>query len=303
MSLKLYFQNIISGGKIVKNPKAICLTIILTFILTPFVSNNITPSSGQLVFTENWDFKGIINQQTHRLQYIPIYPTDGVTKSILYDPLVHRTFIFALDSLEDEDKNPDTIIALYGINEIRDAPFASIFWEEPAPGAEYGFNVSKENGIEWIDVTEDSPIINSSSSQYVEDIYFIFERVKIKTIAISSLYTGAELNTPVHIAYFTNRTGVVGHWQQINKDQTIINGNFTTFGPDNPLFIGPPNDPYPEEEWWPTFNVTVAQNVDRTSRPRTHSLEVDFQFVSVLSAIGLTLIIFTLVKRMRRMKK
>lgn len=286
-----------------KYPKIICLTIVLSFLFTPFV-NNITPATGEMVFTENWDYKGIVNQQSHRVKYIPLYPTDGVSKSVIEDPLVRRTFIFALDDLEDLDKEPDTIVALHGINEIRDAPYASLFWEEASPGAEYGFNVSQENGIEWIDVLPNSPIINDSSPLYNEDIYFIYERVKIKLVAISALWgPGLELNTPVHIAYFINRTGVVGHWQQINKDQTIINGNFTTFGPDNPLFVGPTQNPYDESEWWPQHNITVAQNVIRTSRPRTHSLEVDFQFISVISSLGIVLVMFALVNRIRRMKK
>ncbi len=272
-------------------------------MFSPFVKNTITPTSGELVFTENWDYKGITNQQAHRIKYIPIYPTDGVTKSVVEDPYVLRTFIFLLDDVNDDDLNPDTIVALHGINEIRNAPYASIFWEEPSPGAEYGFNVSKENGMEWINVLEDSPIINSSSSSYNEEIYFIFQRVMIKIIAFSYLFSGGVLAVPVHIAYLVNQTGVVGHWQQIKKDQTIINGNFTTYGQDNPLFVGPPHDPYPEEEWWPQTNITVAQNVDRTSRPRTHSIEVDFQFMSVLTTLGLALMILTIVKRIRRIKK
>jgi len=289
--------------EIVKYPKIICLTIIISFLFTPFVNDSFKTTTGQSDYAENWDFKGIINQQGYRLQYIPQYPADGVTKSIIADPEVLRTFIFALDSLEDSDILPDTIVALHGINEIRNAPFASLFWEEPAPGAEYGFNVSHEEGMGWIDVTKDSPIINSSSPYYNEDIYFIFERVKAKVIAIPSLFSGTDLNTPVHIAYLVNRTGVVGQWQQINKDQTIINGNFTTFGPTNPLFTGPPGTVYPEDEWWPTYNITVAQNVSRTSRPRTHSIEVNFPFVSVLAAIGISLIILKFGKKVRRMKK
>ncbi|MHA1199686.1 MAG: hypothetical protein ACTSQF_10200 [Candidatus Heimdallarchaeaceae archaeon] len=292
-----------------KYPKIICLTLVLSFLFTPFVNDNLAPTSGQLVFTENWDFKGMINQQSHRVKYIPLFPTDGVSKSVIEDPNVLRTFIFFLDDIEDTDKDPDSIVALHGINEIRNAPLASIFWEEPAPGAQYGFNVSTENGIEWIDVWGDSPIVNSSSSQYNQEIDFIYRRVLLKAIAFATnefLFDdpiSRNLLVPVHIAYLVNRTGVVGHWQQINKDQTIINGNFTTFGPDNPIFVGPLHDPYPEDEWWPGYNITVAQNVDRTSRPRTHSLEVDFQFISILATIGITLTIFTLIKRIRRIKK
>ncbi|MCE7742352.1 MAG: hypothetical protein GOP50_07805 [Candidatus Heimdallarchaeota archaeon] len=289
-----------------KYPKVICLTLVLSFLFTPFVNDNLTPISGELIFTENWDYKGVVNQQSHRVKYIPIFPTDGVTKSVIEDPYRLRTFIFFLDDIEDNDTNPDSIVALHGINEIRNAPLASLFWEEPAPGAEYGFNVSAESGIEWIDVWDDSPIVNSSSSQYNQEIDFIYRRVLLKAIAFVSnpfLFDGLDLIVPVHIAYLLNRTGVVGHWQQINKDQTIINGNFTTYGPDNPIFVGPTHDPYPEDEWWPNFNITVAQNVDRTSRPRTHSLEVDFQFISVLATIGITLTIFTLIKRIRRIKR
>ena len=102
---------------------------------------------------------------------------------------------------------------------------------------------------------------------------------------------------------FTSETGVVGHWQKLYKDKTVVNGNFSTFGVDNPLFIGPPHEPYPEEQWWPQYNVTIAQNVERTSLPRTHSLAVDYPFLSVISTFAIGLIIFFSTKKRRRNQK
>ena len=285
-----------------KNSKLICLTIILTFIIAPATNNQMVPVQGDFEFTEIWDYKGIITRQNRRIRYTPIF---GINPSML------RTFIFFLDDANDTDTDIDTIVALHGINPLRNAPLHSLIFESTSIGAEYGFNVSSEAGMEWVDVDYDSDVVNSSSSSYdpaIEEIYDIV--TESSKYSLPELYDNITFPTylvfPVHIANFVTQTGIVGHWRQINKDQTVINGNFTTFGADNPIFTGPVNetDPtdiaYPEDQWWPQFNVTVAQNVERTSRPRTHSFQVNFPFTTIVASFALVFLIFTFVKKSRR---
>ncbi len=271
-------------------------------MIAPATSHPVIPVQGVFEFTESWDYKGIINRQNHRIRYSPIY---GPGSNML------RTFIFCLDDVTDNDTDIDTIVALHGINTLRNAPQYSLIFETTSLGGEYGFNVSSEAGMEWVDVEYDSDMINASSSSYDPAIEEIYNAVRLSTIySLPELYDNpifpVNLAIPVHIANFVTQTGIVGHWRQINKDQTVINGNFTTFGADNPIFTGPVNetDPtnyaYPEDQWWPQFNVTVAQNVARTSRPRTHSLQVNFPFTTIVASFALVLVIFTFVKKSRR---
>lgn len=271
-------------------------------MIAPAPNHPVIPTQGDFEFTESWDYKGIINRQSHRMTYSPIFG---------FDPDMLRTFIYCLDDANDNDTAIDTIVALHGINPLRNAPRHSLIFESISIGAEYGFNVSSEAGMEWVDVEYDSDVINASSSSYDPAIDEIYSAVVLKTIyALPELYDNithpVNLAFPVHIANFVTQTGIVGHWRQINKDKTVINGNFTTFGADNPIFTGPVNetDPtnyaYPEDQWWPQFNVTVAQNVERTSLPRTHSLQVNFPFTTIVASFALVLVIFTIVKKNRR---
>ncbi len=276
-------------------------------MIAPATSHPVIPVQGVLEFTDSWDYKGIINRQNHRIRYSPIYGLD---------PDMLRTFIFCLDDATDDDTDIDTIVALHGINPLRNAPHYSLIFESTSLGGEYGFNVSSELGMAWVDVEYDSDVINASSSSYDLAIAEIYDFVKLSTIyslkeeGLYDNYTNpVNLVFPVHIANFVTQTGIIGHWRQVNKDQTVINGNFTTFGADNPIFTGPVNetDPtnyaYPEDQWWPQFNVTVAQNVERTSLPRTHSFQVNFPFTTIVASFALVLVIFTFVKKSRRLTR
>jgi hypothetical protein len=283
----------------VKKNKLICFTVILAFLTVPFANDQLAPVTGVFEFTDAWDYQGILNRQNHRIRYIPPYGAD---------PYRRRTFIFCLDSVDDEIKEIDTIVAMHGINALRNAPLYSLFFEESSLGGKYGFNVSTEAGMDWYHVDWDSDVINASSPAYVPRVKIIYDVVVSSTqFSLPELYDiDDHLIFTVHIANFISQTGVVGHWQQINKDQTVINGNFTTFGPDYPIFTGPVNetDPtdyaYPEEDWWPQFNITVAQNVQRTSLPRTHSFQVEFPFTAVIASFALAIAIFAVIRRHRR---
>ena len=102
---------------------------------------------------------------------------------------------------------------------------------------------------------------------------------------------------------FTAQTGVVGHWRMIKPDKTVIHGNFTTYGAENPIFVGPVLDPYPQHQWWPQFNVTVAQNVERTSLPRTHTIGIDYPFLSAVVSVAIAITITVSVNRLRRKRQ
>ncbi|MCG3220193.1 MAG: hypothetical protein H7641_02335, partial [Candidatus Heimdallarchaeota archaeon] len=80
------------------------------------------------------------------------------------------------------------------------------------------------------------------------------------------------------------------------------NGNFSTFGPDNPIFVDP-QDENNTAYWWPTYNISIAQNVERTSLPRTNSFEIDFSFMGVLIAFSIFSTVFALTRTIRRSKK
>ncbi len=282
-----------------KKNKLISLTLILAFLAVPFAIHQSSPVTGVFEFTNVWDYQGILNRQNHRIRYIPPFGLDNYRR---------RTFIFCLDSVDDEVKEINIMVAMHGINALRNAPLYSLFFEESSLGGKYGFNVSAEAGMSWYDVYWYSDIINASTVSYDPAIADIYDVVVSSTqYTLPELYDPSDhLIFPVHIANFVSQTGVVGHWQQINKDQTVINGNFTTFGPDNPIFTGPVNatDPtnyaYPEEDWWPQFNITVAQNVQRTSLPRTHSFQVDFPFTALIASFALAIMIFTSARRNRR---
>ena len=286
-----------------KYPKMVCSVIMLIVLLTPLVSFTMKPVKG-IEFTANWDYTGMITKQTYRSKMVPDYVNETEI-SVAFDALRMRTFIFILDDPLDDDTEPDSIVVLHGIGPIRNAPLYSYFFEEPGiAGEQYSFNVSRDSDVDWIDIDPDSAIINPIEPVYNAEYHLIYERVKFKTIAFSELYTnGTDLKYTVHLANFISETGVVGHWQKLYKDKTVVNGNFTTFGADNPLFIGPPHDPFPEEQWWPQFNITIAQNVERTSLPGTHSLAVNYPFLSVISTFTIGLIIVFSAKRRRRNKK
>ena len=297
--IKTLLIECIIGGKRVKKNKLICFTLILAFLAVPFANHQFTPVTGVFEFTDVWDYQGILNRQNHRIKY---------HSSFVIDPYLRRTFVFCLDSVDDEVKEITTIVAMHGIGPLRNAPLHSLFFEISSLGGKYGFNVSAEAGMSWYDVYWDSDVINASTVSYEPAIANIYNVVLTSTqYSLPELYDVSDhLIFPVHIANFVSQTGIVGHWQQINKDQTVINGNFTTFGPDNPIFTGPINetDPtdiaYPEEDWWPQYNITVAQNVQRTSLPRTHSFQIDFPFTVVLASFALALVVVTSVRRNRR---
>ncbi|MHA1829727.1 MAG: hypothetical protein ACTSX6_13895 [Candidatus Heimdallarchaeaceae archaeon] len=279
-----------------KTPKIICLVIVISLMFIPLV---IKPTISQIppYETGNWDFSGKRHLPKHRQLIIPL---EGQDKYRM------RTFAYFLDSDEDLEGTVDTIVAIFGVQSVRNAPFFSDFFEETSVTglrATYSFSLETESGIDWLTLTDD--VKNTSSPNYDPLIDYIYRGVESKAkIFVKEVFDPSltHLAIPIHLAYLNQTVGTVGYWQIIYDDGTLVNGNFTTYGVGSPLFVDP-KDPENEAYWWPQYNLTIAQNVGRSSLPRSHDFKVSISFLSILSGIAVLVLLTQTVKFSRRLKK
>lgn len=278
-----------------KHSRFISIAFIISLLIAPFLSSSTTTIKA-VAGEEKWEFQGVVTQQKYRVKIIP---------SFYVDPLQMRTFLFCLE--QDNITGVDALVALHGIQPIRNAPKYSDFFETTSLGGTYGFNVTGE-GMSWVTMTED--VMDNETAEYDEDLAPIYATIirKIKythedlfdpVLYNQSIYV---LILPIHIVRFNTQLGSVGLWQQINKDQTIINGNFTTYGATAPLYTDP-KEPDNSAYWWPQYNVTIAQNFQRTSLLRTHSLKVSFPFLASIAAFGSVVVLLAINQTIRRKRK
>jgi hypothetical protein len=296
----------------------------VSLLTSPLVSLNINAQEEKCpVLRGNYEYQGIIHEQKFRKKLIPAFYDDP--SNPLYDIFGgyrHRSFLFCFDICEDEDEDIDELVVVYGVGTLRNAPLYSIDFESTELGGVYGINISHEQGVEW-EVLSPS-VMDKNSSEYDEFHSAIYTLVVNQTwLSHTEIYKtrNPNLGYTANIIYedwdlwglleelenivfvdLTKSTGDVGTWQQINKDQTVINGNFTTFGPTNPIFVDP-QDENNTALWWPTYNISIARNIERTSLPRTNSFEIDFSLMGVLIAFSVFSMVYALAKIRRRFKK
>ena len=271
-----------------KHSRLISITFIITLLVIPFFTN-FPSSTNAAVGDESWEFQGVVTQQKYRLKILSSYTVD---------PYQMRTFLFCLD--QDNTTGVDALVALYGLQPIRNAPFYSDFFESTSLGGTYGFNVTGE-GISWVSMTED--VMDNETAEYNAELAPIYETIVNRIrYTHTELFLGENLRLPINIVQLNKRVGSVGLWQQINKDQTVINGNFTTYGASQPLYTDP-QEPENQDYWWPKYNVSIAQNFQRTSLPRTHSFQVSFPFLAAIASFGGLVVIIGLNQLIRRKKK
>ncbi len=270
--------------------KIMCSIIIFSLMVPMFF---ITPNLQAGLYDEiEWAYTGVRHYPKHRQIAIP---------SLIEDPFRIRTFVYALD--QTDDGLVDIIVALYGIQSIRNAPSFSDFFEETkvqGNGGNYSFAINEASGLEWKDIT---PANVGTFDNKTQDIYDqIVDKLDSPLVTLPEIWTGSDLRFPVHLVDFTLVVGPVGFWQIIYEDGTLVNGNFTTYGPENPLpaFTNERNTTAYE---WPFYNLTVAENVERSSLPRTHSFSVGFPFLSVIISFSTIIAIYTLVYTKRRRKR
>jgi len=263
----------------------------ISLLIAPFLSPS-TTTINAVVGEKSWEFQGVVTQQKYRVKIVP---------SFSVDPLRMRTFLFCLE--QDNITGVDVLVALHGIQPIRNAPHYSEFFESTSLGGTYGFNVTGE-GMSWVTMTED--VMDDESAEYDAVLAPIYQSIidKISYTHKTELFIGETgiLRLPINIVLLNSQLGNVGIWQQINKDKTVIFGNFTTYGAEAPLYTDP-QEPENPDYWWPQYNVTIAQNFLRTSLPRTHSLKVAFPFLASIALFGGIIVILAINKTVRRIKK
>ncbi len=271
-----------------KHSRLISITFIILLLIAPFLSTPTTTINAD-VGEESWDYQGEVTQQKYRLKFTP---------SFAVNPLQMRIFVYFLE--QDNITGVDVIVALYGIQPIRNAPKYSDFFETTSLGGTYGFNVTGE-GMSWVSMTED--VMDNETAEYDEDLAIIYEAIVDRIdITHAELFVNETLRLPIHTVILNSRIGGVGLWQQINKDQTVINGNFTTFGATAPLYTDP-KEPENQDYWWPKYNMTIAQNFQRTAVLRTHSLIVAFPFLASIAAFGGIVVLLAINQTIRRKRK
>lgn len=296
----------------------------MSLLASPFTNFNINAQEEKCpTLKGNFQYQGVIREQKFRKKLIPSFYDDE--SNPLYDIFggyKQRSFLFCFDSCSDDDEDIDQIVVIYGVGTLRNAPLYSIDFEYTELDGVYGLNVSKEKGVDWIELSPN--VMNKTSPEYDQFHSAIYTLVVNQTwLTHTEIYNERDpdlgytlgfiyenwdlwgLNETLEnivLADLTQNTGNIGTWQQINKDQTVINGNFTTFGPENPIFIDP-QDEYNAAYWWPKYNISIAQNVERTSLPRTNSFEIDFPFMGVLLAFSVFSMVFVFTRTIRRTKK
>ncbi len=274
-----------------KHSRLISITFIISLLIAPFLSPS-TTTINAAVGEETWEFQGLVTQQKYRVKIVP---------SFSVDPLRMRTFLFCLE--QDNITGVDALVALYGIQPIRNAPHYSDFFESTSLGGTYGFNITGE-GMFWSTIDED--VMDGESAEYDAILAPIYQSIinKISYTHKDELFIGDTgiLRLPINIVLLNSQPGSVGIWQQINKDQTVIYGNFTTYGAEAPLYKDP-QEPENQDYWWPQYNVTIAQNFLRTSLPRTHNFKVAFPFLASIAIFGGIIVLLTIKQTVRRIKK
>ncbi len=281
-----------------KHTKSICFVLIILFIFTPVLHKEAL--AAEHPFVQEWDFSGTRHLPKHRQMVFPIGALD---------PYRMRTFVYLLDTDGYRD-TVEKIVAIYGVQSIRNAPFYSEFFEETTVvglRANYSFKIDENCGIEWKVLTYEDTDVNSSG--YDPKYHFVYDQIGSKLkYRFPELFDDDEILMDINLAYLTEVSGLVGHWQIIYEDGTLVNGNFTTFGPTKPIFWGPgqnTTDPrsYPADEHWPDYNLTIAQNVERSSLPRTHSMSVSFPFLFVTSSLAVIVFLLVVKRKIRRKQK
>lgn len=253
----------------------------------------ITPNLQAELYDEYfWEFSGVRHFPKHRQLVIP---------TTSEDPYRIRTFVYALDT--DLNNFVDILIAIHGVQPIRNAPSFSDFFEETqvqGNGANYSFTIDETSGLSWMEIT---PANVATFDNKTQDIYDrIVDKLDSPLVSLPEIWTGSDLNQPVYLVDFTRVVGPVGFWQIIYEDGTLVNGNFTTYGPEKPLptFSTERNTTAYE---WPDYNLTIAENVERSSLPRTHSFSVSFPFLSVIITFSTIIAIHTILRIKRRRKR
>lgn len=304
--------------------KIACLVILVSLLASPFANFNINAQEEKCpVLRGNFEYQGIVHEQKFRKKLVPsFYGDESHPLYDIFGGFKHRSFLFCFDSCLDDDEDIDQLVVIYGVGTLRNAPLYSIDFESTELGGVYGLNVSLENGIDWVTISPN--VMNKTLPEYDQFYSAIYTLVVNQTYLTHTeiykerddeigytqkviyedwdLWGFTENLENIIFADLTQSTGYVGTWQQINKDQTVINGNFSTFGPDNPIFVDP-QDENNTAYWWPTYNISIAQNVERTSLPRTNSFEIDFSFMGVLIAFSIFSTVFALTRTIRRSKK
>jgi hypothetical protein len=271
----------------------------------------------------NFQYQGIIQEQKFRKRLVPSFYDDETHPLYnIFGGYKVRSFLFCFDSCDDVDEDVDQLVVLYGLGPLRNAPLYSIDFETTELGGVYGLNVTGANGVDW--VTFSPNVMDKNSSEY-DPFYSAIYTLIVNQTWITHTEIFKERNPNIGytetVIYenwelwgiredledlifvdLTKNTGNVGTWQQINRDETVINGNFTTFGPEYPIYVDP-QDENNTALWWPTYNVSIAQNVERTSLPRTNSFEINFPFIGVLISISLFSTVFALTRFLRRSKR
>ena len=303
-----------------KYSKTASLIILVSLLTSSCAHINIMAQEEKCpILRGNFEYQGIVHEQKFRKKIIAQYISDET------DPLYgifggyrHRLFLFCFDSCLDESEDIDQIVVLYGLGTLRNAPLYSFEFEETELGGVYGLNISHQNDIEW--ETLQPTVMNEASADYdefhsaiytliINNTYLTHPEIYKHSGATLSLIYGdwetfgfrEELENII-FADLTVNTGVVGNWQQINRDETVINGNFSTFGPTNPIFVDP-QDENNTARWWPTYNIAIAQDIERTSLPRTHSFEISFSFIGILFGLVVFSAALVVIKFRRRVKK
>ena len=296
----------------------------VSLLASPFANFNINAQEEKCpVLRGNFEYQGIVHEQKFRKKLVPSFYDD--VSHPLYDifgGFRQRSFLFCFDSCDDEDENIDQIVLIYGLGTLRNAPLYSIDFETTELGGVYGINVSHESGVDWVTISPD--VMDKASPEYDQFYSAIYTLIINQTyLSHEEIYKerDPDLGYTLNIIYenwdlwglneslenivfadLTKNTGNIGKWQQINKDETVINGNFTTYGPEYPIFVDP-QDENNTAYWWPTYNISIAVNVERTSLPRTNSFEIDYSFMGVLLAFSILSTVFVITRIIRRSKK
>ncbi len=307
-----------------KYTKISCIVILMSLLASPFANYNINAQEEKCpVLRGNFEYQGIVHEQKFRKKLIPGF-YDEISHPLydVFGGFKQRSFLFCFDSCDDDDEDIDQLVIIYGIGTLRNAPLYSIDFEYTELDGVYGINASHENGINWVTISPD--VMDKALPEYDQFYSAIYTLLVNQTyLTHTEIYKtrNPELPYTLNIIYedwdlwgfhenlenvifldLTKNTGNVGIWQQINKDETVINGNFSTFGPDNPIFVDP-QDENNTAYWWPTYNISIAQNVERTSLPRTNSFEIDFSFMGVIIAFSILSTVYVITRTIRRRKK
>ena len=156
-----------------KYSRLISLTFIVSLVIAPFFSLT-SIAVNAAVGDEIWDFQGVVTQQKHRVKVIPVFDVD---------PFQMRTFLFCLE--QGNITGTDTLVALYGIQPIRNAPYYSDFFETTSLGGTYGFALT-DQGISWISMTKD--VMDNETAEYDEELAPIYNTIQQKFVIIMKSY-------------------------------------------------------------------------------------------------------------------